>query len=180
MRVSPSKWPKTHWTSFFTLNHQYVRIVNTQIPPVGGKPGQQICSSWEQIMSRKHTKAPYLENRFKRREKKPQTQHYKTKCYSLPLLCMCIVNSSSSSIGISIELLSFGVKFKWIHVNKFHGLSQSHTSSHPFRKWAKQNDQQTTCRGVEFKNIHSNMNMSINTVCWREKEKQLLIFYAVL
>lgn len=78
------KSSKTYCTSFITLNHHhYVHVfkvkINTQTPPVGGKLGQQICSTLEQIISITHTKAPFLESHFKRREKKPQAQHYKTK-----------------------------------------------------------------------------------------------------
>lgn len=161
--------PTVHHTSqkIITMSVLFKVKVNTQIPPVGDKLEQQICSSGEQIMSRKHTKAPFLENHFKRREKKPQAQHYKTKRYGLLVLCL-LWSPPAGQLVFQLNVLSFGVNFKWIKVNRSHGLSQSQTSWHPFRKWTKQNDQKT--RWVEFKNIHSNMSISIKTLCWREEK----------
>lgn len=154
--------PPVHHSS---LNHQYIRIVNTQIPPVEGKLGQHICSSTEQTMSRKHTKAPFLENRFKGREKKPQAQHDKTNCYGLLLRCMWNV-SFSSSIGISIELLSFGVNFKCIQVNKLHGLP---FSNQLVKQWSKDH----MYRWAEFKHPFKHEfagERENSTLCYNPKE----------
>lgn len=116
----------------------------------------------------------FLEVIISKGQKRNHKAHYKTKCYRL--LVLCIVTSSSSSISISIELLSFGENFQ-IQVNKPHGLSQSQTCWH---KQTKKKIEQTRsrdqmCKWAECKNIHSNMNISFNTVCWRENKTIIYI-----
>lgn len=84
----------------------------------------------------------FLEVIISKGQKRNHKAHYKTKCYRL--LVLCIVTSSSSSISISIELLSFGENFQ-IQVNKPHGLSQSQTCWHKQKKKSNKLDQETKC-----------------------------------